>query len=128
MAMVPEVKTLLLDALRSGEYQKTIRRLARLDESGNMSYCCLGVLTDLAAKKGICNPLVPHPDLDNNLGVRYEHTMEDGYKYSSIATCYLPKTVEKWSGLTEADQTQLAQINDSNRTFDKVIEFLDINL
>src|SRR5258708_20271541 len=50
--MNPDVKVKLLAALRSGEYEKTTGRLARKSDDGTkIGYCCLGVLSDLAAKR-----------------------------------------------------------------------------
>lgn len=47
--MNPEVKEQWLAALRSGEYSQGIGVLRRADDT----YCCLGVLTDLAVKAGV---------------------------------------------------------------------------
>lgn len=42
-----------LDALRSGEYQQCTGTLLHVDDEGNKSYCCLGVLTDVAIRNGL---------------------------------------------------------------------------
>lgn len=42
--MKREDATKWLAALRSGEYKQTKRMLARLEEDGTESFCCLGVL------------------------------------------------------------------------------------
>lgn len=44
---------LALDALRSGEFQQCSRALARRDAEGNVSYCCLGVMTEVAIRNGL---------------------------------------------------------------------------
>lgn len=51
--MKPEVKEKWVAALRSGEYQQGLNVLAHRDDEGAMSYCCLGVLCDLAVKDGV---------------------------------------------------------------------------
>lgn len=39
-------------ALRSGDYTQARGALKKIDSRGNRSFCCLGVLCDLAAKDG----------------------------------------------------------------------------
>lgn len=51
--MNPEVKTLWLTALRSGEYKQGKGYLEKINSEGVREYCCLGVLCDLAVKAGI---------------------------------------------------------------------------
>lgn len=59
--LIPEVKTLWLDALRSGDYLQGDGYLAYIDPDENLDddgqpvvrYCCLGVLCDLAVKAGV---------------------------------------------------------------------------
>lgn len=46
-----KIKRKWLKALRSGEYQQGMRRLASVN--GQTTYCCLGVLCDLAVKAGV---------------------------------------------------------------------------
>lgn len=47
--MNPEIKQQWIAALRSGEYKQGKRVLHNVDEN---TYCCLGVLCDLAVKAG----------------------------------------------------------------------------
>lgn len=42
-----------VDALRSGEFSQTQNRLGRMHEDGTMSYCCLGVLCEVAISDGL---------------------------------------------------------------------------
>lgn len=46
--MTPVTKQAWIDALRSGKYKQARGALARVDEDGCTSYCCLGVLADIA--------------------------------------------------------------------------------
>ena len=50
--MNPEVKSLWVAALRSGDYSQGRGALAK-ESVGEISYCCLGVLCELAFKKGL---------------------------------------------------------------------------
>ena len=47
-------------ALESGEYQQGRGALVRKSAMGNLSYCCLGVLCELAVADGIIEPVVIH--------------------------------------------------------------------
>lgn len=47
-----QVYSLWLKALRSGEYKRAKGQLRKTSTSGVQSFCCLGVLQDLAAKDG----------------------------------------------------------------------------
>jgi hypothetical protein len=52
--MNADVKTRWLTALRSGEYKRAEGRLHKKDiNTGEESFCCFGVLCDLAVKEGI---------------------------------------------------------------------------
>jgi len=54
--MNPLVRAQWCAALRSGDYQQGEGQLRAADEdTGDYKYCCLGVLTDLAAKAGVTN-------------------------------------------------------------------------
>lgn len=44
---------LLVDALRSGEYEQCQGALVRTAKDGSKSYCCLGVATVVALKNGV---------------------------------------------------------------------------
>lgn len=53
--MNPEIKTLWLDALRSGEYKQGKHALHRLADN---SFCCLGVLCDVVVKSDMVDIVV----------------------------------------------------------------------
>lgn len=129
--MVPEVKGLLLDALKSGEYQKAVGLLKRHNDDNTVGYCCLGVLSDVASKRGVCAEFQRSTD---PFGVveRWYYVPEevnDGFEtFTSRNTAYLPDSVEKWSGLDIDTQTTLANINDKSSDFGPVIEYIETNL
>lgn len=51
--MKPEIKTKWLEALRSGKYKQTQKYLKVKKEDNTCSYCCLGVLCELAGATAI---------------------------------------------------------------------------
>lgn len=81
--MNPEIKELWLAALRSGEYTQTQSALA-----ANGSYCCLGVLCEVAAQQGVPVAVQPVAVHDGNTFKSY-----DG------ETGILPNSVRGWAGL-----------------------------
>lgn len=81
--MDPEVKAEWVAALRSGEYQQATGKLT--DGGG---YCCLGVLCELAAARGVVTIEV-HP----------------GYKTYDGASHTLPTAAHTWAGLRDANPT-----------------------
>ena len=77
-----------LDALRSGRYEQAQGSLCKIDD-GKRSYCCLGVLTDVALKNGI--------------GRIEEFVAPDGvaYRVPGTGECQwsvLPEPVRMWYG------------------------------
>lgn len=82
-----------VDALRSGEYQQTIGKLGRVDEAtGERSYCCLGVLCEVAVADEVIPPAVV--------------TDEDNLEYDSCLGTPSGKVAEYlWPGslLTDED-------------------------
>jgi hypothetical protein len=51
--MEPGIKAQWLSALRSGEYKQGQGKLAKVAESGEKQYCCLGVLCDIAIRNKV---------------------------------------------------------------------------
>ena len=119
-----EVQKLWTVALRSGEFKqgRGIMHDAKTD-----TYCCLGVLSELAARRGIC--------------VRGEYgdeqprvTQYDGW------TSYLPVSVIQWAELSNQDPfvydienkkavpATLSSLNDSGRTFEKIADAIESSL
>ena len=80
-----QIRKLWTAALRSGQYRKGTGRLKRLDGS----YCCLGVLCELAVAHGIIRP----PRLDGDC-----YTYDPDNKWA-----VLPTIVANWAGLSPAN-------------------------
>ena len=100
-----KVRRMWVRALRSGKYQKGTMKLRGADNT----FCCLGVLCDLAVKQGV----IPEPTLSKR---------EGKYSYAH-STNFLPSVVKDWAGLktTRGNMsanfgTSLANVNDYKYT------------
>jgi hypothetical protein len=102
MAMKPEVKAAWVKALRSGDYKQGRSVLRRNDDT----YCCLGVLCELAVKAGAIAPGV----LDQGAYV-YGNGPDHGDSYGQ-STMFLPCQVEEWSGIIDRKGHDEDVIND----------------
>jgi hypothetical protein len=91
MAMDTLIKEEWADALLSGEYPRAGNVLARANAAGEpISFCCLGVLCELAIKHGVpIERMVPD---NGDEGVLYGREGE-------WSEAYLPHAVIVWAGL-----------------------------
>jgi hypothetical protein len=122
--MKPEIATIWTDALRSGKYKQGMGRL----RTANNTFCCLGVLCDLAVDAGV----LPAPKLEAARLYAYEDlTYQDNCKVST-----LPEDVRKWAGMNtlsgyfsidEAGDS-LTQLNDRGVTFTKIADIIDLHV
>lgn len=120
--MKPEIKEKWLIALRSGEYKQTRNtlRIASSDakESGDYSYCCLGVLCDLYIRETGLGKW------DGGAFVSSSGTREDAL---------LPTAVIAWAGMNSSSgrfghtplKDCLANVNDHSNDFNEVIEIIE---
>lgn len=81
--MNEDVKKIWVDALRSGEYEQGTKALHRVNGEQH-SFCCLGVLCDIAEKAGIVNSTL--------------NSDSDLYAYNGIEAV-LPVVVQEWAGI-----------------------------
>jgi hypothetical protein len=114
--MNPEVRAQWCAALRSGDYQQAKRALRRGD-----SYCCLGVLCDLAVRAGV---------LDDATPARFDPDHRPGRMQYDGRSDYLPPSVQKWAGLSEDDPVlgaarSLATANDAGCSFAEIADLID---
>lgn len=129
--MNPEVKALWMEALRSGEYQRTEGTLCRVGV-GRESYCCLGVLTDLAAKAGVVEWAVGSAMGVDRLVVMEEVGRGD-LKLTHEEASVLPTKVKEWAGLSEDDpgvqwgveKLHLSTVNDRGVGFDEIANLIE---
>lgn len=108
MGMNPEIKQQWVAALRSGEYKQGDAYLRQGD-----SFCCLGVLCDVAVKAGL------------NVHVKSSavSTLYDGH------SAFLPDSVQDWAGLASCDpragNMELSTRNDTGSTFEEIADLID---
>ena len=114
--MNPGIRAQWCAALRSGDYQQTTRALRRND-----SYCCLGVLCDLAVRAGVIDDATPARIASDGEAGRMQY---DGTSH------YLPRSVQKWAGLSANDpdvdeRRSLVIVNDAGHSFAEIADLID---
>ncbi len=113
--MNDRVEELWCSALRSGKFPQGRNVL-----SDGISFCCLGVLCELAAEENIC----------------IKGTDTDGIILYDDQRSVLPESVMAWAGLTESnpdvwldqDTPCLAELNDKGIAFSTLADLIEINL
>lgn len=108
-------------ALRSGDYVQGKGRLCTIDGEGKKSYCCLGVLCDLAARDGLVKTIgqdrdYPRPDFVQQI-------------LFDFASAYLPDSVADWADLPndpEANEIPLIAWNDGyEKSFTEIANLIE---
>ena len=100
-----------VDALRSGEFEQTKGQLGRVEEDGSRSYCCLGVLCELAAREGVIE------------SARESDCAELIYDFAFSTP---PRTVDEWIGIDYAVNTP-DELLDANDDYCDEIELTTLN-
>jgi hypothetical protein len=123
--MKPEIKEMWIEALLSDDYQQGRHHLCQDNNDGSKSWCCLGVLTDLAIKNGV--------------SVDIERFLDDSNVYTfDNESETLPLAVKEWSGIDtgsgqyshpnidddDALTCSLAEDNDAGLMFDELVEII----
>lgn len=111
--MKQTVKRKWVSALRSGEYKQTKGKIRNGNQYG-MTYCCLGVLSDLAVKAGVCTQKEAFCGNEHVLAVK----------------------VMNWAGLElpnpeipHIDHARISYLNDTlGYSFDKIADEIQRNL
>lgn len=113
--MNQEVKALWTEALLSGEFEQAQGALCRIQPDRTSRYCCLGVLSELAAQRGIV-----------------ERQQEAGLISYGDHTSYLPAEVIEWAELPDSDPTVegrwLSHWNDKGALFPEIARMIDEHL
>lgn len=122
--MNPEVKKLWVDALRNGGYQQGKGCLNNADDG---TFCCLGVLCDIAHEAGITS--MESAESVDDPYIMYSY---GGNKYA------LPYEVSKWAGLATDDPTlvieggktfMVSYLNDEeDYTFKQIADLVEAQL
>lgn len=108
--MNTEMKTKWVAALRSGDYRQVEGLLRSQAKNGSCSFCCLGVLADVAGadwESGLLKTgqFISDPD---------EEVLSDG--------------AEQLFGLNSHEQSTLAEMNDRGDSFDVIADYIEANL
>jgi hypothetical protein len=123
MKLREEVKVKWLEALRSGRYTQGTGALQRVHEDGSRSFCCLGVLCEVAIEMGVT--------LDVGAGVS-DHPKGDVVAYDG-ASSYPPSKVEEFATVGgvamegwEVNGQSLVNMNDnSNLSFEQIASHIE---
>jgi len=104
-----EALELWADTLESGKYRQAQGQLREttVDKSGHTrrSFCCLGVLCDLARKDG---------------GPQW-----DQYDQYGMESGFLPKDIAKYTGVNRTIQNKLIKLNDdTGASFKKIAKYI----
>ena len=103
-------------ALRSGEYEQGVNRLATADRT---KHCCLGVLCEVAIKEGV--------PLDMSVGREF---YRPATAYDD-ATAKLPLRVQTWAGMASdhgslgREMPSLMLQNESGTSFDGLADIIE---
>lgn len=106
--MKKEIADLWIDALKSGKYKKDIFKL----NINNETFCCLGVLCELAIANGIELEKI----VDDDKSIDYDNN-----------ATHLPEKVQEWAGMRsnygsfDSGKNNLVSLNDTSVNFNKVI-------
>ena len=109
------VKEKWLAALESGDYPQGKFALKEA-QNGVVSYCCLGVLCEVAVAEGVISEAAPREDSPT-------------YIFNG-STAYLPTKVMEWAGLTshagdlEEENVCLTRLNDNGVPFAEIAEVI----
>jgi hypothetical protein len=118
--MDQEIKNRWVEALRSGKYKQAEGTLAIHNSDGEESFCCLGVLCEIAVEDGVLVRYM-EKDQDDYQFVGY-HAAEDFDPDKDIVDFdILPEAVAEWAGLGDNnpnvrfdDRDQpISEVNDS---------------
>lgn len=116
-----DVRDRWVAALLSGDYAQGIGKLTHLDPDGPATYCCLGVLCDLAVRAGVTT----------SRDVGYWRSYGDDEQLN-----YLPPDVRAWAGLSSGDplvwfnaiELRLSSLNDGRVPFRTIAALIGAQL
>ncbi len=139
--MNPEIKAEWVARLRDPETKQTKGTLNRITEArihrgtvpvGN---CCLGVLCEIAAEKGV----IERERHEEGGVIGYVDNIKDEYGHGNAytETGVLPNLVREWAGLSSFNPNvrdaggrprRLANLNDAGTTFPVLADLIDAQL
>jgi hypothetical protein len=107
--LVPGFKKQWLEALRSGKYKQGRHALRRRDDT----FCCLGVVCDLAAPE--------YWSWDPDIA-------SDRFRHAGGNLGFPDDPMLARIGLTERAASELAWMNDRGATFAEIADYIQVNL
>ena len=125
--MDKNVKDEWVKRLRSGDYKQGT---GQLRNTGENSYCCLGVLCEIAVEAGIVKV---DTEPDSNTAVYYDNDADR-------QDMTLPDTVQEWAGTNSPNppvneretvngpRASLAELNDGGYTFEQIASIIEEEL
>ena len=117
--MDPEVKAKWVAALRSGEYEQGYEYLKTVEPNGDTKYCCLGVLCQIQGLEWGPSRKGNHPTI-RPVSNNYDGDGDE---------CVLPNSVKLKLGLTEDQQNELIEKNDTHaEPFSVIANYIEENL
>ena len=113
----PVVRTRWLTALRSGDYRQGVGYLGYRDGAGDLAFCCLGVLCELAVDAGV----VARHDVDGRFyyGDATDGPLDPDTTHVDVYDTDLPPVVREWAGLRPED---------ANPVLDDVADVGDVSM
>lgn len=132
--MIESIKAQWVAALRSGKYRQGKGTLRKVDDYAitgtDFSYCCLGVLCEIAVEHGIVTR-----EVDSTGRTRYVGTQYVGEKAAGGSTDFLPHPVRQWANIPSDNGGEvqistpsglLAHVSLISLNDDRDYDFLDI--
>ncbi len=108
MKMNAELKQRWVDALRSGNYEQGHHALCNVEADGSKSYCCLGVLQDVAGE------------------VEFLHLDDGGLRPKGFPSSEWMETHGITDGGRKSTMYDLAQMNDSGgKSFREIADYIE---
>ena len=127
-------------ALRSGEFKQGKKRLRNLDTMGNKTYCCLGVLCEIADIEIWEGAVLPPVAVADWLGLPIQARYADGLGRSNVATLTFEATESEREVIMDKcgddvlsldatvaprEEAYLAALNDKGATFEQIADFIE---
>lgn len=138
--MKPEIKRQWVEALRSGNYRQGHSVLHRVS-AGDETFCCLGVLCELARQAGIVTMDDTGRTVDDKTGGKAMVYRNIDPEISDNSTIVLPRIILSWSGLDDtnptlmydADHYVISDLNDGvviphKLSFDELADIIEAQL
>jgi uncharacterized Ntn-hydrolase superfamily protein len=130
--MKKEIADQWVAALRSGEFTQGDQVLTQVHDDGTKTYCCLGVLSELACRAGVIAAPTEEKTMIERDGVQEEVTALIYGGVASQSKTIAPGVVVEWAGLSHGNpitddfgSRTLAGLNDGGYTFAQIADIIE---